>query len=90
MVYSRLYKLSKTVNSYKKNRAYPLINNKHLLHWSAYLKYGCISIREVYFYIRENTTCNDEFIRQLIWRDFYYQFNLFLSEIISKKNSLVY
>jgi deoxyribodipyrimidine photo-lyase len=36
---------------------------------SAYIKFGCISIREVYKLFRHNR----EFIRQLYWRDFYGQ-----------------
>jgi deoxyribodipyrimidine photo-lyase len=36
---------------------------------SAYIKFGCISIREVYYAFKSN----HEFIRQLFWRDFYGQ-----------------
>lgn len=34
---------------------------------SAYIKFGCISIREVYYKFKSNK----DFIRQLYWRDFY-------------------
>ena len=34
---------------------------------SAYIKFGCVSIREVY----KKFSRNKDFIRQLIWRDFY-------------------
>jgi deoxyribodipyrimidine photo-lyase len=34
---------------------------------SAYIKFGCVSIREVYKLFKEN----HDFIRQLFWRDFY-------------------
>lgn len=34
---------------------------------SAYIKFGCLSIREVYFAFKSNK----DFVRQLIWRDFY-------------------
>lgn len=36
---------------------------------SAYIKFGCVSIREVYHAFKNN----DSFIRQLYWRDFYGQ-----------------
>jgi deoxyribodipyrimidine photo-lyase len=36
---------------------------------SAYIKFGCVSVREVYWRLRANA----EFVRQLIWRDFYAQ-----------------
>lgn len=34
---------------------------------SAYLKYGCISVREMYYLLKHN----NELTRQLIWREFY-------------------
>ena len=34
---------------------------------SAYIKFGCVSIREVYYKFKANTA----FTRQLMWRDFY-------------------
>jgi len=36
---------------------------------SAYIKFGCVSIREVYYAFRSHR----DFIRQLYWRDFYAQ-----------------
>jgi len=36
---------------------------------SPYLKYGCLSIREVYYKLKKKNY--DPLIRQLIWRDFY-------------------
>ena len=38
---------------------------------SAYLKYGCISIREVYFYWKRHFGLMSDLIRQLYWREFY-------------------
>jgi len=61
------------VNNYPKYRAFPLVKNKHpttLL--SAYIKYGCVSIREVYQTLLTMVNKDHELIRQLIWRDFYY------------------
>jgi deoxyribodipyrimidine photo-lyase len=40
---------------------------------SAYLKYGCISVREVFHAIRKAFGAQHEIIRQLIWRDFFAQ-----------------
>lgn len=65
---------------------------------SPYIKYGCLSIREVYHKFK----WNDNLIRQLIWRDFYYdlgynytnRFGLSLKEqfdnIIWSKNVTTY
>lgn len=38
---------------------------------SAYIKYGCVSIREVLYEFYKKYGKHNEFIRQLIWRDFY-------------------
>ena len=42
---------------------------------SAYIKFGCLSIREVYYFFMQKipTTARKSLIRQLIWRDFYAQ-----------------
>lgn len=39
---------------------------------SAYIKYGCISIREVYHTFLEKLGSDSDLIKQLYWRDFYY------------------
>lgn len=45
--------------------------SKETTHLSAYLKYGCISIRETYQRMKSVLGLEDGLIRQLIWRDFY-------------------
>lgn len=39
---------------------------------SAYIKYGCVSIREVYHVFLKNLGSESDLIKQLYWRDFYY------------------
>lgn len=41
-------------------------------HLSPYNKFGCLSIREIFHIIKKNLGINSGIIRQLIWRDFYY------------------
>ena len=41
--------------------------DKNTSHLSAYIKFGCVSIREVYHTFQSNK----DFLRQLYWRDFY-------------------
>lgn len=63
----------KLLKNYKAVRQIPLITNKPsstLL--SAYNKYGCISIRELYYQVNNLYGSDHEIIRQLVWRDFYY------------------
>jgi len=38
---------------------------------SAYLKFGCLSVREVYYVFKKKYQIRHELIRQLIWRDFF-------------------
>ena len=39
---------------------------------SAYIKYGCVSIREVYWAFMDKLGSRNDLIKQLYWRDFYY------------------
>jgi deoxyribodipyrimidine photo-lyase len=56
-------------NNYEKTRNILNINTTNL---SAYLKFGCISIREAYHYISKKLGKKNPLVRQLIWREFYY------------------
>jgi deoxyribodipyrimidine photo-lyase len=59
---------SKTQKNYSKNHN-TLITSTTML--SAYIKFGCISIREVYHEFKKHFGTKNDIIRQLIWRDFY-------------------
>jgi deoxyribodipyrimidine photo-lyase len=57
-------------NAFKEQKNYKTTKNdlsKNTSLLSAYIKFGCVSIREVYNVFRTNK----DFIRQLIWREFY-------------------
>lgn len=56
--------MSKHIKDYSKTRDELAIPSSRL---SAFIKFGCISIREVYKTFKSSTS----FIRQLYWRDFY-------------------
>lgn len=60
-----LQRLSMDYSNYKTNRDIPSIDGTTQL--SRYLKYGILSIREVY------NKVNKDIQRELFWRDFYYQ-----------------
>jgi deoxyribodipyrimidine photo-lyase len=55
--------------SYDKERDLPSHDGTTRL--SAYLKFGCVSIREVYEAVKDTYGINHGLIRELIWRDFY-------------------
>lgn len=57
-------------NDYNKCRNFLTYDTTHL---SPYNKFGCISIREVYFAIKNSSSGKkNELISQIIWRDFFY------------------
>lgn len=49
---------------------------------SAYIKFGNISIREVYWKVRKLFSKNHSIISQLIWHDFYYQVSVAFPHVI--------
>ncbi len=57
-----------TFKNYAKTRDFP---DKSTTNLSAYLKFGCVSIREVYSTIYQKLGSKHPLIRQLYWRDFF-------------------
>jgi hypothetical protein len=49
-------------------------------HLSAYIKFGCVSIREVYWAFHRNHSIID----QLLWREFYYYLIYYIPEILKR------
>ena len=57
---------------------------------SAYNKFGCFSIREVYYEIRAqipNSPSRTALLRQLYWRDFYYRIAWYYPNVISARST---
>ena len=65
-------KILKNINSFSNYEKTRDVLSKNTTHLSAYLKFGCISIREVYHVVKNKFGINDDIIKQLLWRDFYY------------------
>jgi deoxyribodipyrimidine photo-lyase len=66
----------KILNSIKNFENYGDTRNdltKNTTGLSAYMKFGCISPREVYYIMKNNLGINHDLIKQLIWREFYLQ-----------------
>jgi deoxyribodipyrimidine photo-lyase len=78
----------KRFGGYNKDRNYPALDAT--THLSAYNKFGCISIREVYWTFRINLGTKNTLIQQLYWRDFYYlmQYHNIGIEVYGKYNRL--
>lgn len=83
-------KILKNIKKFKNYNLDRNILSKNTTNLSAYIKFGCVSIREVYFYFKENLGINNSLISQLCWRDFYYYIAYYnqqvLGGMINKKN----
>ncbi len=66
--------------NYNKNRNIMNISTTKL---SAYIKFGCVSIREVYYKIKEKLGIKNDLIKQLYWREFYYNITEYNPNILS-------
>ena len=60
---------------YDKDRDYPYLDKTTKL--SAFIKFGCLSIREIYFAL----PVKHALVRELIWREFYLYINFFFPHI---------
>jgi len=71
----------KEFKNYNKTRHFPSQPTTKL---SAYNKFGCASIREVYEAIRKGLGKNFKLIKELIWRDFYYYLVYYNPQMLGK------
>ena len=79
----------KNYKNYKLTRNFP--HKKTTTMMSAYLKYGCVSIREMYWFLIKKYDKDHELIRQLYWKDFYayitHHFPHVLHGMVSKQDN---
>ena len=71
---------SRVFANYEKNRNFPAMNKTTKL--SAYLKFGCVSIREVFYACLNAYGINHGLIRELIWREFYCNITFFMPHVL--------
>ena len=67
---------NKQLNNLNKFKSYNLLKDRldyTTTNLSAYLNFGCISIREVYYQIKKKLGSTTLILKQLYWRDFYLQ-----------------
>ena len=55
-------------------------------HLSAYIKFGCLSIREVYWAIIDSLGKENKLIEQLFWREFYFYISYYFPQVLKGKN----
>jgi len=77
------------LNNYEKFKTYNKTKNmldEETTQISAYIKFGCISIREVYWKIRDLLGTKNDLINQIIWREFYYYVAYYNQEVFRSRN----
>lgn len=79
----KVLKNIKDFKNYNKERNILSINTTKL---SAYIKFGCVSIREVYHTFKEKLGSNNDLIKQLYWRDFYHNIMYAYPKVAEPKN----
>lgn len=80
----------KILNNIQKFKNYNKDRNtlsKETTRLSAYIKFGCVSIREVYHKIKDKLGMKNDLIKQLYWREFYYNIGEFNTDILEKKQN---
>jgi deoxyribodipyrimidine photo-lyase len=79
----------KVLNSLPKFKTYNKDRNfldKNTTHLSAYIKFGVVSIREVYHKFKKILGNTNDLIKQLYWRDFYHNIMEYHPNILSDDN----
>lgn len=72
-----------SLNHYDEKRDFPSIKGTSTL--SAHNKFGTISIRELYYYFKDNLRDSEPIIRELYWRDFYLQIAYHFPKVFGKE-----
>jgi len=73
----------KKLKSYNDNRNTASINTSLM---SAYIKFGCFSIREVYWEMKNKLGMDNQLISQLVWREFYFYIAYYFPKVLKGKN----
>lgn len=76
---------SKKFRKYNKERNTLIIPTTQL---SAYIKFGCISIREVYWKFKDTLGTKNDLIKQLYWRDFYANLSNYFPYVYTKNGAM--
>jgi deoxyribodipyrimidine photo-lyase len=73
----------KEQKEYEKTRNILILDTTKL---SAYIKFGCISIREVYWKIKKYVKNPNDLLGQIIWREFYYYIAYYFPDVLKGRN----
>ena len=81
---SNALKVLSSLKEFKKYDDERNLLNIETTHLSGYLKFGCLSIREVFFQLKKLFGLSNGLIKQLIWREFYYHLGFGKTERFGK------
>ena len=81
-------KILNHIDAFKKYNEERNILSKQTTRLSAYIKFGCVSIREVYHKMKDKLGMKNDLIKQLHWREFYYNIGEFYPETLSEDNKI--
>ena len=79
----KIIKKLKNLDDYNETRNMLSENTSHL---SAYIKYGCVSIREIFYILVNLFGFEHGLIAQLIWREFYFYIANYFPDVLKGKN----
>ena len=80
---TKVLKNLKKFNNYNEDRNQLSLRSTLL---SAYIKFGLVSIREVYWCFRDNLGTDNSLISQLFWREFYYYIAYYFPFVLKGDN----
>lgn len=80
-----LKQLKKVKNQKKYDKTRNILSVETTL-LSAYIKFGCLSIREVFWYIHEKLGSKSVLLSQLFWREFYFYIVYYFPKVLKGKN----
>lgn len=79
----KILKNIKNQKNYNKTRNILSIETTLL---SAYIKFGCLSIREIYWKVKDILGTGNDLISQLFWHEFYYYIVYYFPKVLHGKN----
>ena len=79
----KILKNTKDFNQYSNKRNDLTYETTHL---SAYIKFGCVSIREVYHTFKKNLSDSNQLFNQLYWKEFYVYIANYIPHVLQNKS----
>ena len=79
-------KILKNINNHKNYNKKRDMLECQTTQLSAYIKFGCVSIREVYYRILDVLGSKNELLAQILWREFYFYIVYYFPKVLKGKS----